>query len=114
MSQKYRDLMKWANVHGAFIHPSCEFHAVPGGGGTMSVKIDGQPVDPHSVFLRMPYCLSLSYFNAISAGKEGSHYVPRGEPLPAAFLQSTADHDTIGAIFLMQQYLLGSASFWHP
>ncbi|KAJ9191318.1 hypothetical protein DTO164E3_6136 [Paecilomyces variotii] len=114
MNQKYRELVQWANNNGAFIHPSCEFHAAPGGGGTLSVKIDGQVIEPQSIFLRMPYCLSLSYLNAISAGKERSHYVPRSKPLPDALLQSTADHDTIGNIFLMQQYILGSESFWYP
>ncbi|KAF2129628.1 SET domain-containing protein [Dothidotthia symphoricarpi CBS 119687] len=114
VNQEYRELVEWAINNGAFIHPSCEFHASPGGGGTVSVKMDSQTVEPNAVLLRMPYCLSLSYFNAITAGIEGSHYVPRSKPLPAAFLQSTADHETIGNIFLVQQYLLGNDSFWHP
>lgn len=114
MNQKYRELVQWANNNGAFINPSCEFHAVPGEGGTMSAKIGSQVIEPHSILLRIPYCLTLSYLNAIAAGKKGSHYVPRSRPLPEALLQSTADHDTIGTIFLMQQYLLGSESFWYP
>lgn len=114
MDQKYQELVKWADNNGGFLHSSCFFHTVlSGGGGALSVKSDGQ-IEPFSIFLRMPYCLTLSYFNAVSAGNEGSHYIPRSKPLPDAFIHKTADHDTVSAVFLMQQYLLGSESFWHP
>ncbi|UPL00417.1 hypothetical protein LCI18_011351 [Fusarium solani-melongenae] len=110
--KKYEMFLEWARHNGAYFHPSLRFIVTPNRGA--EVLVTDQPIPPFETLFKVPYGISLSYFNAVSAGIPGSPYLPHSEPLPEGYLQSTSDHDTINAIFLVQQYLLGEQSFWHP
>ncbi|KAJ4323559.1 hypothetical protein N0V84_004300 [Fusarium piperis] len=110
--KNYERFIKWARNNGAYFHPSLKFIVTPNRGA--EVLVTGQAIKPFETLFTVPYGISLSYFNAVSAGALGSPYLPRSESLPEEYLQSTSDHDTINAVFLVQQYLLGENSFWHP
>ncbi|RSL53985.1 hypothetical protein CEP54_010132 [Fusarium duplospermum] len=110
--EKYESFIKWTRQHGAYFHPSLKFVVTPNRGA--EVLVTGQAIKPFETLFTVPYGISLSYFNAVSAGVPGSHYLPHSDPLPEEYVQSTSDHDTVNAVFLVQQYLLGEKSFWHP
>ncbi|KAL2672952.1 hypothetical protein Neosp_013670 [[Neocosmospora] mangrovei] len=109
---RYERFIKWARQNGAYFHSSLRFVVTPNRGA--EVLVTGQAIRPFETLFTVPYGISLSYFNAVSAGNPGSPYLPRSTPLPEEFLENTSDHDTVNAIFLVQQYLLGEQSFWYP
>jgi histone-lysine N-methyltransferase SETD3 len=110
--KRYERFIEWTRQHGAYFHPSLKFIVTPNRGA--EVVVTGKGIKPFETLFTVPYGISLSYFNAVSAGVEGSSYQPHSESLPQEYLRSTSDHDTINAIFLVQQYLLGEKSFWYP
>ncbi|KAL5592636.1 hypothetical protein FOBRF1_006954 [Fusarium oxysporum] len=110
--KRYERFIEWTRQNGAYFHPSLNFVVTPNRGA--EVLVTGEGIKPFETLFTVPYGISLSYFNAVSAGVEGSAYLPHSEPLPEEYLGSTSDHDTINAIFLVQQYLLGEKSFWCP
>jgi hypothetical protein len=114
VEEKYRLLTEWAKENGVYIHPSLKFVNTANRGVEAIIDPTGEAVMPHEKFLRISYKSSLSYFNAISAGNPGSYYHPHSAPLPNDFVDKTVDHDTVNAVFLVQQYLLGNGSFWYP
>ena len=72
---------------------------------------DGQAV------VTCPFVTTLSYFNALVNGPyatssegEGAGHDPA---FPARFMESVPPH-VIGRFYLMQQFLLGSRSYWYP
>lgn len=111
---RYERLIQWARDNGTYIHPSLKFVNSADRGVEAIIDPEGKAIKPHEDFIRLSYNLSLSYLNAISAGTPGSHYHPHSKPLPGDFLNATADHDTVNAIFLVTHYLLGTRSFWYP
>ncbi|KAM0418952.1 hypothetical protein ACHAPT_012110 [Fusarium lateritium] len=110
--QRYEKFIEWTRQNGAYFHPSLKFVVTLDRGA--EVLVTGEAIKPFETLFTVPYGISLSYFNAVSAGNPGSPYLPHSDPLPEEYLQTTSDHDTINAIFLVQQYLLGEKSFWHP
>ncbi|EEU41637.1 uncharacterized protein NECHADRAFT_106552 [Fusarium vanettenii 77-13-4] len=110
--ERYERFIQWTRQHGAYFHPSLTFVVTPNRGA--EVLVTGQAIQPFETLFKVPYGISLSYFNAVSAGIPGSPYQPHSKPLPEEFLENTSDHDTVNAIFLVQQYLLGEQSFWYP
>lgn len=114
IEDRYERLIQWARDNGTYIHPSLKYANSANRGVEAIVDPGGESIKAREDFIRLPYNLTLSYFNAISAGTPGSHYYPHSKPLPGDFLNATADHDTISAIFLVTQYLLGPRSFWYP
>ena len=112
---RYERFLGWARKNGTFIHPALKLVQTVERGVECLVDENSGGVSSHEVFLRISYQLTFSYWNAISAGKEpDSYYQPRSAQLPESLLESSADHETVSAIFLVQQYLLGEASFWYP
>lgn len=114
IEDRYERFIQWARDNGTYIHPSVKFVNSADRGVEAIIDPEGESIKPQEDFIRLSYNLSLSYLNAISAGTPESHYHPHSKPLPGCFLNATADHDTINAIFLVTQYLLGTLSFWYP
>lgn len=111
---RYERFIEWTEQNGAYVHPSLKFVVTANRGAELVVHTGGEVIKPFESLFRAPYAASLSYFNAVSAGTAGSPYRPHSTSLPNDYLESTADHDTVGAVFLVQQYLLGDKSFWFP
>ena len=113
--QRYDCLLDWASRNEAIIHPSLRFVQTESHGVECVVGEECESIKPGEVFMRIPYKLSFSYWNAVSAGKPESCYHHHESPsLPKQFLESSTDHETVTAVFLVQQYLLGEESFWYP
>lgn len=113
MEAKYEQLLRWAEENGSYIHPSLKYIEAEDRGVEALIDPKGKAIKSNEQFLRVSYKLTLSYFNAISAGISGSGYHPHSESLPREFLTRSVDHDTINALFLVQQYLLAEESFWY-
>jgi hypothetical protein len=114
IEHQYELLMKWARANGTYIHPSLRYVQTEDTGIEAIVDPNGFGIEASEKFARISYDISLSYLNAVNAGKPGSCYHPHSESLPAGFLDACTDHDIVNSIFLAQQYLLGDASFWSP
>ncbi|OBT86982.1 hypothetical protein VE02_04572 [Pseudogymnoascus sp. 03VT05] len=132
------DLVRWANSHGAYLNDDVEVYHSPEFGISLRVKplqqknIPSVPaatvessdelatppptsdsptsLPPHSRIVSCPFSLSLSYLNALSTFPSLPSHSPS---FPASFL-TTQQPKVIGCFFLIQQYLLGSASHWAP
>lgn len=118
--ERFSALVSWAKLHGASLHPALEIYKDDVTGFAMRVKSISDPeeptLNPHDEILTCPLGISLSYLNALT----GQPLSPRTseEPSQSAVtfppeLLKAAPH-IIGRFFLMQQYLLGKASFWYP
>lgn len=114
MASQFQVLAEWVRSNGGAVHPSLGIERSPGSDLSLVVKHDAPRIEVDEELFSIPYCLTLSYLNAVSAGKAGSGYHPRSQSLPNEFLNSTHDHDAVAYVFLMQQYLLGDRSFWYP
>lgn len=114
MNGKYELFVEWVKKHGGSVHPSLSFEPACGQGFNLVVKQEAAAIESGEPLFSVPYCLTLSYLNAICAGNDDSHYESRSQPFPHHFLDTTVDHDAVAYIFLVQQYLLGEESFWSP
>ncbi|KAI9146798.1 Protein-lysine N-methyltransferase EFM1 [Paramyrothecium foliicola] len=114
IEKKYERLIEWARENGTFVHPSLRYVQTPDSGVEAIIDPNGTALKPSETFARISSDISLSYLNAVNAGKPGSCYRSHSEPLPATFLINCVDHDMVNSIFLAQQYLLGDDSFWSP
>ncbi|KAF6835502.1 SET domain-containing protein [Colletotrichum musicola] len=110
------ELVSWAESHGARLHPSVEVYADPQTGNSFRVSPGaGAGVQPGEPVVTCPLHLTLSYLNATPSPTPGFHHDAGGSssPFPDSFLQTVPPHVT-SRFFLIQQYLLGASSFWHP
>ncbi|KAK1574047.1 SET domain-containing protein [Colletotrichum navitas] len=119
------ELVRWATSHGAALHPSVEVYDDPNTGNSFRASPGGPGVKPGETVVTCPMDLTLSYLNAITTPSPGFHHennkddgddndtTDSSSPFPPAFLASVPPH-VIGRFFLIHQYLLGKASFWHP
>lgn len=136
------ELVTWAKSHGAIFHERVEIYlspthevklrvkpvpfdeaikdSLPSGTTDCSSaeattnKINTScPLPANSHIVTSPFSLSLSYLNALDT----LSIFPSHNGTTAPFLKSwmnVVSPSTVGVFFLMQQYLLGGASFWAP
>jgi hypothetical protein len=102
-----QNLVHWGDVHGSYLNPNVQIYQDPVTGLSFRA-INNHPSG--SKVATCSYQTSLSYLNAIETHK----FLRHSEPFPAEFLNTLSrdDPNIIGHFFLMQQYLMGEASFW--
>lgn len=118
--ERFSALVSWATLHGASLHPALEIYKDDVTGFSMRVKSFMTPketrLQPCDEVLSCPLEISLSYLNALT-----------GQPLSTTRPENTSNNypqfppqilkaapHIVGRFYLMQQYLLGKASFWYP
>jgi hypothetical protein len=108
-NSRIRDLIDWASSHNSSLHPNIEIYLDPVTG--LSFRAKGEHA-PGLTVVAASHQISLSYLNAIDAPGFPRH----GPEFPTEFLETLNDDDpnVISHFFLVQQYLLGDASFWWP
>lgn len=118
--ERFSALVSWAKLHGASLHPALEIYKDDVTGFSMRVKSSSGPEEltlkSHDDILTCPLGISLSYLNALTGQPLSSTPSEQSFQQAASFppeLLKAAPH-IVGRFFLMQQYLLGHNSFWHP
>ncbi|KAK0713264.1 hypothetical protein B0T26DRAFT_650006 [Lasiosphaeria miniovina] len=121
---RFGALVSWAQQHGAELHPSLEVYCDPVTKFSIRVKEKEQLpagealLQPGFAAFSCPFSITLSHLNALpGSGPPGSSLGGSSAATPAAFpprFMATVPPHVIGRFFLMQQYLLGAESFWHP
>ncbi|KAK1658256.1 SET domain-containing protein [Colletotrichum godetiae] len=111
------ELVNWAKSHGAALHPSVEVYNDPNTGNSFRVSPDSAGVNPGDTVVTCPLALTLSYLNATTTPNPVFHHdsssSSSSQAFPPSFLESVPPH-VISRFYLINQYLLGSSSFWHP
>ncbi|KAL0934582.1 set domain protein [Colletotrichum truncatum] len=107
------ELIAWAKSHGACLHPSVEIYNDPKTGNSFRVSPDGADVKPGATVVTCSLNLTLSYLNTTTTPSPGFRHDESTTPFPPSFLESVPPH-VISRFFLINQYLLGKASFWYP
>ena len=96
-------LVEWATCHGATLNQSVEVYDSPETGLSFRVSPSAAAsLQPWESIVSIPTSLTLSYVDAL-----------RSSFLPTEVLSSLKPH-VVGRLFLIKQFLLGEASFWHP
>ncbi|KAJ4414009.1 hypothetical protein N0V82_008179 [Gnomoniopsis sp. IMI 355080] len=119
--ERFSALVSWATLHGASLHPALEIYKDDVTGFSMRVKSLSGPEEttlkPSDEVLACPLEISLSYLNALTGQPLSTTTPPdhtsKNSPQFPPELMKAAPH-IIGRFYLMQQYLLGKASFWYP
>ncbi|KAL2068914.1 hypothetical protein VTL71DRAFT_15252 [Oculimacula yallundae] len=103
-----QELLSWASGHGTSLHPDVEIYRDPITGSSFRAL---QDIEPGTTLVKCSLRTTLSYLNAIGASAVFQCHSP---PFPPRFINALeTDHpNIIGHFFLIQQYLLGSDSFW--
>ena len=119
---RLQKLTEWAQSHGSALHPSLELYYDDVTKFSVRVKDEAQTLEPGFTAVKCHIGTTLSYLNALTGSPLGPLLSPQQPPqeepspcpsFPPRFMNSIAPH-VIGRFFLIQQYLLGTASFWHP
>lgn len=119
--ERFAALISWSKTHGGTLHPALEVYKDGVTGFSMRVRqglrSDEEMFRPGDEILTCPLQTSLSYLNAITGQPllTSTDAVERAEASPAfppAFM-ALPPH-VIGRFYLIQQYLLGASSLWHP
>lgn len=102
-------LIHWGGVHQSHLHHNVEIYQDPLTGLSFRA-VNNHP--PGTTVVTASHQISLSYLNAI----EAPGFIRHSEPFPEEFLSALSkdDPNIIGHFFLIQQYLMGEASFWWP
>lgn len=120
--ERFDALLTWATSHGASVHSAVEIYKDDVTGFSMRVKPHLGPeerrLEPQDEVLTCPLATSLSYVNALHGGPllPNSDAGKAAEKKPPAFppaFMALPPH-VVGRFYLVQQYLLGPSSFWHP
>lgn len=118
--ERFTALVSWATLHGASLHPALEIYKDDVTGFSMRVKSSSGPEEaklkPLDEILACPLEISLSYLNALTGQPLSTTPSDQDSQCSAKFppeLLKGAPH-IVGRFYLMQQYLLGKASFWYP
>jgi hypothetical protein len=108
-SHSIQALVHWGNVHQSHLDPNVEIYQDPLTGLSFRA-VNNHP--PGSTVVTASHQISLSYLNAI----EAPGFLRHSQPFPEEFLGALSkdDPNIIGHFFLVQQYLMGEASFWWP
>ncbi|KAB5585101.1 hypothetical protein GE09DRAFT_945733 [Coniochaeta sp. 2T2.1] len=115
---RFQNLLAWGRQHGAALNDSVEVYKDDRTGYSLRIKpsVPAVPAsdDGFSV-VTCPASVTLSYLNALIDGPLLSDLstVSFSPSFPPSFISSLPPH-VIGRFYLIQQYLLGPASFWHP
>lgn len=117
--ERFHTLLSWSKSHGAEINPALEVYKDEMTGFSMRVKPSsestGPTINPGDDILTCPLKTSISFLNATIGGPVLSRPSDRTEPCPVfpeRFMK--LQPYVIGRFYLMKQYLMGKASFWHP
>ncbi|ROT38286.1 SET domain-containing protein [Sodiomyces alkalinus F11] len=113
---KMEELISWSKENGGNLSADVEVFYDSVTGHSFRVR-EGHSLIPGDAIVSCPLSITLSYLNTLDQDLT-SHGIPSpahrtGDPLPREFLKAVAPHVT-ARFFLMQQYLLGRASFWYP
>lgn len=118
--ERFLALVSWAKLHGASLHPALEIYKDDVTGFSMRVRSSSNPdeitLKPFDEILTCPLGISFSYLNAVTGQPLSPTPLQQSSQSAAPFppeLLKAAPH-IIGRFFLIQQYLLGKASFWYP
>lgn len=118
--ERFTALVSWATSYGAVLHPALEIYKDEVTGFSMRVKSSMGPensaLKPHDTIVACPLDISLSYLNALTGQPLSTTTADQSSECSPQFpseLLKAAPH-IIGRFYLMQQYLLGKASFWYP
>lgn len=104
--ERFDALLAWAQTHGGRLHPALQIYQDDVTGFSMRVRPTGGGalvVHPQDDILTCPLRTSLSYLDALHDAAA----------FPPDVMSALPPH-IIGRFFLIKQYLLGEASFWHP
>lgn len=109
------ELITWSKGSGGNLSPAVEIYYDPVTGHSFRVR-DGHSLQPGDAIVSCPLNITLSYLNTLDQDLT-AHGIPSpshrtGEPFPQEFLQALEPH-VAARFFLIQQYLLGSQSFWY-
>ena len=110
MDSEHQDSIRWAIEKGAVFHESVEVAFAPDHGSYLRVKPTSSGLLSGKAALRCPTSCTLSFLNAVSHVGFANH---RSCPFPPSFVEAV-DRHTVTVFFLVQQYLLGSESYWAP
>lgn len=117
--ERFQTLLSWSKSHGAEINPALEVYKDEITGFSMRVKPSPEStsptIKPGDGVLTCPLQTSISFLNATIGGPVLSRPAERTEPCPVfpeRFMK--LQPYVIGRFYLMKQYLMGQASFWHP
>ncbi|ROV91981.1 hypothetical protein VSDG_07582 [Cytospora chrysosperma] len=117
--ERFEGLLSWSRSHGAKINPVLEIYKDELTGFSMRVKSSlastTPAIKPGDDVLTCPLQTSISFLNATIGGPILSRPSGRTEPCPVfpeRFMK--LQPYVIGRFYLMKQYLMGKASFWHP
>ncbi|KAH8904167.1 SET domain-containing protein [Coniochaeta sp. PMI_546] len=114
---RFQELLAWGRQHGATLHEQVEVYNDALTKYSLRVA-SSAPAPPARGFavVKCPASVTLSYLNALTGGPLPSN-LSAGRQLspsfPPSFMSSLPPH-VIGRFFLIQQYLRGAQSFWHP
>ncbi|CAN8104165.1 unnamed protein product [Discula destructiva] len=118
--ERFTALVAWATSCGASLHPALEIYRDEVTGFSMRIKVEwpeSTSLKPQDEVLACPLAISLSYLNAHTGqplfASQSDQPEETASKLPSEFMSVCAPH-IVGRFFLMQQYLLGKSSFWHP
>lgn len=108
--EKHRRLTEWTVEHGGFWHDAVQIVHTPEKGYYARVR-HGHEVPSGTRIASCPMETTLSVLNALSISPFSNH----GTQFPSAFLrQHETDTDILQFFYLMEQHVLGEASFWAP
>lgn len=118
--ERFNALLTWATAHGASVHSAVEIYKDDVTGFSMRVKPSLGPeesgLQPRDEVLTCSLATSLSYVNALKGGpllpNSDAEDAEKSPAFPPEFM-SLPPH-VVGRFYLLQQYLLGPSSFWHP
>lgn len=101
-------LVSWSQQHHTSLHPNVEIYHDQVTGLSFRALRD---IPPGTRLVDCSYQTTLSYLNAIDAVP---YFQRHSTPFPPHFINTLKQDDpnVIGHFFLVQQYLLGPASFW--
>ncbi|TPX12951.1 uncharacterized protein E0L32_006596 [Thyridium curvatum] len=115
-AERFQRLFVWATDNGSTLHPQAEVYSDDLTKFSLRVKPDaGGSLPAGDVVVSCALPTTLSYLNALVGGPLGQAQQPAGRDaaFPQRFLDETPPH-VVGRFFLVQQYLAGPSSFWHP
>lgn len=117
--ERFQTLLSWSKSYGAEINPALEVYKDEITGFSMRVKPSPESnepiIKPGDDVLTCPLQTSISFLNATIGGPVLSRPAERAEPCPVfpeRFMK--LQPYVIGRFYLIKQYLMGQASFWHP
>lgn len=110
------ELIAWSSSNGGTLSPAVEVFHDAATGYSFRVK-SGHSLQQGDAIVSCSLGITLSYLNTLDVDLS-SHSIPSPQernviPFPNDFLRAVPPH-IAARFFLIQQYLLGSQSFWYP